>query len=170
MLDRLRYPCFCLIDATKDRFHGTGSQEGSNALLPPDINQRRSRASGTRRRFKSSCSEKTTQHLKRNFFMSVPTTCRGSGQHKGKTKVYGGSGGIRTHGELPHGGFQDRCLKPLGHTSVLHTPSRNARQGQVPCRMHSENGHRALICLRCIEGRCIAAKILVNVTFTIGSA
>ena len=30
----------------------------------------------------------------------------------------GGWGGIRTHGELPHGGFQDRCLKPLGHPSV----------------------------------------------------
>lgn len=30
---------------------------------------------------------------------------------------FGGSGEIRTHGELPHDGFQDRCLKPLGHTS-----------------------------------------------------
>ena len=25
-----------------------------------------------------------------------------------------GGGGIRTHGELPHGGFQDRCPRPLG--------------------------------------------------------
>ena len=30
---------------------------------------------------------------------------------------FGGRGGIRTHGWLPIGGFQDRCLKPLGHSS-----------------------------------------------------
>lgn len=29
----------------------------------------------------------------------------------------GGGGGIRTPGELPHGGFQNRCLRPLGHSS-----------------------------------------------------
>lgn len=31
---------------------------------------------------------------------------------------YGGEGGIRTLGTLPHAGFQDRYLKPLGHLSV----------------------------------------------------
>jgi hypothetical protein len=32
----------------------------------------------------------------------------------------GGRGGIRTHeGAEPPAGFQDRCLKPLGHPSVL---------------------------------------------------
>ncbi len=30
----------------------------------------------------------------------------------------GGEGEIRTLGELPHDGFQDRYLKPLGHLSV----------------------------------------------------
>ena len=30
----------------------------------------------------------------------------------------GGWGGIRTHEGLPPGGFQDRCLQPLGHPSV----------------------------------------------------
>lgn len=31
----------------------------------------------------------------------------------------GGSGGIRTHGAgLPHNGFQDRLLRPLGHASL----------------------------------------------------
>ena len=30
----------------------------------------------------------------------------------------GGEGGIRTLGELPHAGFQDRYLQPLGHLSV----------------------------------------------------
>ena len=29
----------------------------------------------------------------------------------------GGEGGIRTHGWLPIGGFQDRCHKPLDHLS-----------------------------------------------------
>ncbi len=29
----------------------------------------------------------------------------------------GGGGGIRTHGPSRVGGFQDRCLQPLGHTS-----------------------------------------------------
>ena len=31
----------------------------------------------------------------------------------------GGRRGIRTLGELPLGGFQDRCLKPLDHSSAL---------------------------------------------------
>ena len=30
----------------------------------------------------------------------------------------GGSGGIRTPGRLPYGGFQNRCLRPLGHASA----------------------------------------------------
>ena len=30
----------------------------------------------------------------------------------------GGGRGIRTLGEFPHGGFQDRCLKPLDHSSA----------------------------------------------------
>lgn len=35
----------------------------------------------------------------------------------------GGSGGIRTHGTgLPHNGFQDRLLRPLGHASLGSTP------------------------------------------------
>lgn len=32
--------------------------------------------------------------------------------------LLGGEGEIRTRGELPHDGFQDRYLKPLGHLSV----------------------------------------------------
>lgn len=38
----------------------------------------------------------------------------------GFKNLNGGGGGIRTHGTLPHGGFQDRCLQPLGHPSVLY--------------------------------------------------
>src|SRR5699024_630919 len=38
----------------------------------------------------------------------------------------GGESGIRTHGALPHGSFQDCFLKPLGHLSswAPHTPYR----------------------------------------------
>ncbi len=32
---------------------------------------------------------------------------------------FGGRGGIRTHEWFPIAGFQDRCLQPLGHSSVL---------------------------------------------------
>ena len=37
-------------------------------------------------------------------------------------QIGGGGGGIRTHGWLPIGGFQDRCHKPLDHPSrvVMH--------------------------------------------------
>jgi hypothetical protein len=35
----------------------------------------------------------------------------------------GGWGGIRTHEGLPPGGFQDRCLRPLGHPSPLRPDS-----------------------------------------------
>lgn len=35
-------------------------------------------------------------------------------------KIYGGGGGIRTHGTLlTYVGFQDRCIKPLCHSSDL---------------------------------------------------
>ena len=34
-------------------------------------------------------------------------------------KSGGGGGEIRTHEGLPLAGFQDRCLKPLGHASAL---------------------------------------------------
>ena len=34
---------------------------------------------------------------------------------------FGGEGEIRTLGELPHDGFQDRYLKPLGHLSKQGT-------------------------------------------------
>ena len=35
-------------------------------------------------------------------------------------KKNGGESEIRTHGGLPHGGFQDRCLKPLDHLSAKY--------------------------------------------------
>ncbi len=33
------------------------------------------------------------------------------------SRLYGGGGGIRTHGGLHHSGFQDRRLRPLDHPS-----------------------------------------------------
>ena len=41
-----------------------------------------------------------------------------------KRDLLGGEGGIRTLGESPHDGFQDRYHQPLGHLSVYE--SRNA--------------------------------------------
>jgi hypothetical protein len=34
-----------------------------------------------------------------------------------KSMISGGGGEIRTHERLPVAGFQDQCLKPLGHAS-----------------------------------------------------
>ncbi len=42
-----------------------------------------------------------------------------TGQHCVLACKCGGGGEIRTLGWFPIGGFQDRCLKPLGHPSVL---------------------------------------------------
>ena len=52
-------------------------------------------------------------------FTTVPTGKRGASLCF-LTLSRGGSGENRTHGRLStHGGFQDRCLKPLGHTSLF---------------------------------------------------
>ena len=51
-------------------------------------------------------------------FTTVPTGKRGASLCF-LTLSRGGSGENRTHGRLStHGGFQDRCLKPLGHASL----------------------------------------------------
>jgi hypothetical protein len=49
---------------------------------------------------------------------------------------FGGEGEIRTLGELPHDGFQDRYLKPLGHlskvgTSNILTDTRQSVEGLI---------------------------------------
>src|SRR5687767_9196214 len=36
----------------------------------------------------------------------------------------GGGGGIRTHGGSRHGGFQDRCIRPLCHPSAARVSYR----------------------------------------------
>ena len=77
----------------------------------------------------------------------------------------GGEGEIRTRGELPHDGFQDRYLKPLGHLSImlptdytklpliflgvgvqLLLPIPRARLLQAAAAMHSEPWHQ--LCTR----------------------
>ena len=51
-------------------------------------------------------------------FTTVPTGKRGASLCF-LTLSKGGSGENRTHGRLStHGGFQDRCLRPLGHASL----------------------------------------------------
>jgi hypothetical protein len=58
----------------------------------------------------------------------------------------GGWGGIRTHGRLHVAGFQDRCLKPLGHPSTrrlserLARFSRPARQRRCQCPLSTGCG------------------------------
>jgi hypothetical protein len=47
------------------------------------------------------------------------------------TEMIGGWGGIRTHEEFPPGGFQDRCLQPLGHPSRAPDPNAGCRQPQL---------------------------------------
>ena len=46
-----------------------------------------------------------------------------------------------------HAGFQDRCLKPLGHPSVRcdfnHLTSRNSRTGEANCRLRTCGNARA---------------------------
>ena len=36
---------------------------------------------------------------------------------------FGGESGIRTHGTSPYDGFRNRCLRPLGHLSMVWTGS-----------------------------------------------
>jgi hypothetical protein len=55
-----------------------------------------------------------------------------------KRKKKGGGGGIRTHGTSRYGGFQNRFLRPLGHTSnIVEMPFIVIRlYGQaLPCRV-----------------------------------
>ena len=58
--------------------------------------------------------------------------------HPSKQRLFtfqsGGRGGIRTHGCFHIGGFQDRCLHPLGNPSMScstapHMPNQEGRKG-----------------------------------------
>ncbi len=44
----------------------------------------------------------------RNSFELCPTNTA-----KNRNRIFGGGGGIRTHGELPHSSFQDYLIRPL---------------------------------------------------------
>ena len=43
----------------------------------------------------------------------------------------GGGGGIRTHGGLPHVGFQDRCIRPLCHPSTRGIVAQRRRPAEA---------------------------------------
>jgi hypothetical protein len=67
---------------------------------------------------------KGRERVKRKEMLSCPdgsgvfVAC-GGGRRSGAKANCGGRGGIRTHeGAKPPAGFQDRCLKPLGHPSA----------------------------------------------------
>ena len=57
--------------------------------------------------------------------------------------VGGGSGGIRTHGTFRFAGFQDQCLKPLGHASCIAFQHRCDRPLD-----HASGSGFAITCLR----------------------
>lgn len=71
---------------------------------------------------------------------------------------FGASSGIRTHGESPLDGFQDRCLQPLGHRSTYkkRAPTHFTLCGccmDAPCfagtfQGGSELPHRHIACQR----------------------
>ena len=48
-----------------------------------------------------------------------------------------GDGGIRTHEGVTLGGFQDRCLKPLGHLSARAAIARRAKSASETCPTRS---------------------------------
>jgi hypothetical protein len=58
--------------------------------------------------------ERSADNAARDGLSAAPVTNRPR-QRRGV--FLGGGGGIRTPGGLPHGGFQNRCLRPLGHSS-----------------------------------------------------
>ena len=47
---------------------------------------------------------------------------------------FGGGGEIRTHERLPFAGFQDRCNRPLCHTSVALLNTENRQPVEAPAR------------------------------------
>jgi hypothetical protein len=52
--------------------------------------------------------------------VSVLFVASGGWERRAANDATGGRGEIRTHeGAKPPAGFQDRCLKPLGHPSTL---------------------------------------------------
>jgi hypothetical protein len=54
----------------------------------------------------------------------------------------GGRGEIRTHeGAKPPAGFQDRCLKPLGHPSIIVISKRYTIRQQNKYRKLAPNWH-----------------------------
>src|SRR3954451_24936204 len=55
---------------------------------------------------------------------------------EGRYNANGGWGGIRTHGRLHVAGFQDRCLKPLGHPSL---EGKCLSPGEPSCARHALN-------------------------------
>ena len=60
------------------------------------------------------------------------------------TRGDGGEGGIRTLGELPHVGFQDRCIKPDSATSPLRGASLNFSEMARKDRPDLEENDRRL--------------------------
>src|SRR5699024_5982688 len=91
-------------------------------------------------------SQPDTPHAKK---YPIATTVRLSGDDDAPERIaacdmfggtsLGGSGGIRTHGAgLPHNGFQDRLLRPLGHASLGSSMPVTAMERTRPARHEAE--------------------------------
>ncbi len=55
---------------------------------------------------------------------------------------FGGESGIRTHGTSPYDGFRNRCLRPLGHLSMVWTGSCFPSAVFLPVGFGGESGIR----------------------------
>src|ERR1043165_5629867 len=69
------------------------------------------------------------------FASRLSTALRWTGERL--LRGIGGWGGIRTHGRFHVAGFQDRCLKPLGHPSTSGFHSGIAMRGKPAARFNT---------------------------------
>ncbi len=82
------------------------------------------------------------------------------GQKRGVKK--GGERGIRTPGELPHNGFQDRRLKPLGHLSVFLNFTKQVANVTIGLRQLRESAKVSSMIERIKQKAQLSLRILVQ--------
>ncbi len=59
----------------------------------------------------------------------------------------GGERGIRTPGASQHGGFQDRCNRPLYHLSLLTLGKRSVILLEIECKVSAFFCYYQIFCL-----------------------
>ena len=58
-----------------------------------------------------------------------PLSRRAPSASRTPLRISGGRGRIRTHGRVNVNGFQDRRLRPLGHSSTIHLDVQRTKRG-----------------------------------------